>query len=83
MLTTLVNEIKIMFLRAHDFPFSAYIILAKMVTPRFVEISKIIFFLRSKICVYYADHHTQLNTEFRAYAEVYIYNNRQVLFQFL
>ncbi len=83
MLTTLVNETKIMFLRAHDFPFSAYITLAKIVAPEFVETSKTISFLRLKIYAYYADHHTRLNIESRAYAKDYIYNNRQVLFQFL
>ena len=83
MLATLVNETKIMFLRARDPPFSTYITLAKMVVPGFVETSKTISFLKSKICAYYADHHTRLNTESRAYAEDYIYNNRQVLFQFL
>ncbi|CAG8753800.1 7283_t:CDS:2, partial [Funneliformis caledonium] len=53
MLATLINETKIMFLRAHDPPFSAYITLAKMVAPGFVETSKTISFLRSKICKFY------------------------------
>ncbi|CAG8749873.1 5257_t:CDS:2, partial [Funneliformis caledonium] len=37
MLATLVNKTKIMFLRVCDPPFSAYITLAKMVAPGFVE----------------------------------------------
>ncbi|CAG8772404.1 14911_t:CDS:2, partial [Funneliformis caledonium] len=79
MLAALVNETKIMFLRACDPPFSAYITLAKMVAPGFVETSKTISFLRSKICAYYVNHRTRLNTESRAYAEDYIYNNRQFI----
>ena len=76
MLTTLVNETKIMFLRARDPLFSVYIILVKMVAFGFVKTNKTIFFFRSKICAYYANHHTQLNIEFRAYAKDYIYNNK-------
>ncbi|CAG8765084.1 10530_t:CDS:2, partial [Funneliformis caledonium] len=65
MLVTLVNETKIIFLRACNPSFSTYITLAKMMVSGFVETSKTIFFLRSKICAYYANYHTQLNTESR------------------
>ncbi|CAG8774476.1 1250_t:CDS:2, partial [Funneliformis caledonium] len=75
MLTDLVNETKILFLRARDPSHSARLQLAMLVTPGFIQSSRTISFLKSKINSYYADHRTRLNTEIRAYGEDYIYNN--------
>jgi hypothetical protein len=76
MLLTLVNETKIMFLRARNPPLAACKELVKLVAPGFTETSKTISFLKSKMTAYYADHQSRLNTEARAYGEDYINNNR-------
>ena len=76
MLATLVNETKIMFLRSRNPPSAAYSILASLVAPEFIATSRTISFLKSKINAYYADHHSRLNAESRAYGEDYINNNK-------
>jgi len=76
MLAILVNEAKIMFLRARNPPPAACNMLVKLVAPGFAETSKTASFLRSKLNAYYADHRSRLNTEARAYGEDYINNNR-------
>ena len=75
MLTDLVNETKILFLRVCDPSHSAWLQLAMLVAPGFTQNSKTIKFLKSKINSYYTDHRTRLNTEIRAYGEDYIHNN--------
>jgi hypothetical protein len=75
MLSILVDETKIMFLRARDPPHSAFLNLAMLIAPGFSQKSGTIRFLKSKISIYYADHRTRLNTEVRGYSEDYIYNN--------
>ncbi|GES92545.1 hypothetical protein GLOIN_2v1881169 [Rhizophagus clarus] len=75
MLAILVNEAKIMFLRARNFPPAACSMLVKLVALGFTKTSKTTSFLKSKLNAYYADHHSRLNTEARAYAEDYINNN--------
>ncbi|CAB4475676.1 unnamed protein product [Rhizophagus irregularis] len=72
MLATLVNETKIMFLRARNPPPAAYMELAKSVAPGYTETSKTISFLKTKINAYYADHRSRLNSGARAYGEEYI-----------
>ncbi|CAB5206951.1 unnamed protein product [Rhizophagus irregularis] len=72
MLATLVNETKIMFLRARNPPPVAYMELAKSVAPGYTETSKTISFLKTKINAYYADHRSRLNSGARAYGEEYI-----------
>ena len=76
MLAILVNEAKIMFLRARNPPPAACSMLVKLVAPEFTEASKTATFLRSKLNGYYADHRSRLNTEARAYGEDYIINNK-------
>lgn len=76
MLATLVNEAKILFLRARNPSSTACNTLAKLVAPGFSESSKTVTFLKSKINAYYADHRSRLNTEARAYAEDFINNNK-------
>lgn len=76
MLAILVNEAKIMFLRARNPPQSACSMLVKLVAPGFTESSRTLSFLRSKLNSYYADHRSRLNTEARAYGEDYINNNK-------
>ena len=76
MLATLVNETKIMFLRARNPSPSACTTLVKLLAPNFTETSKTFTFLRTKMTAYYADHRSRLNTEARAYGEDYINNNR-------
>ena len=76
MLTTLVNETKIMFLRARDPSPAVCTALVKLVAPGFTETSKTISFLKTKFNAYYADHRSRLNTEARTYGEDYINNNR-------
>ncbi|CAB4430861.1 unnamed protein product [Rhizophagus irregularis] len=75
MLAILVNEAKIMFLRARNPPPAAYNTLVKLVAQGFTETSKTASFLRSKLNAYYADHQSRLNTEARAYGQDYIINN--------
>ena len=75
MLATLVNETKILFLRARNPSQSACLQLASLVAPGFIHGSETIKFLSKKINSYYADHRSRLNTEVRAYGEDYIYNN--------
>ncbi|GET00731.1 hypothetical protein GLOIN_2v1881169 [Rhizophagus clarus] len=75
MLAILVNEAKIMFLRARNPPPAACSMLVKLVAPGFAETSKTTSFLKSKLNAYYADYRSRLNTEARAYAEDYINNN--------
>jgi hypothetical protein len=75
MLATLVNETKILFLRARNPSQSACLQLASLVAPGFIHGSETIKFLNKKINSYYADHRSRLNTEVRAYGEDYIYNN--------
>ncbi|CAB4383470.1 unnamed protein product [Rhizophagus irregularis] len=75
-LAILVNEAKIMFLRARNLPPAAYNnTLVKLVAQGFTETSKTASFLRSKLNAYYADHQSCLNTEARAYGQNYIINN--------
>ena len=76
MLATLVNETKILFLRARNPSQSACLQLASLVVPEFIHGSETIKFLNKKINSYYADHRSRLNTEVRAYGEDYIYNNK-------
>ncbi|PKC53215.1 hypothetical protein RhiirA1_543268 [Rhizophagus irregularis] len=68
----MVNETKIMFLRARNPPPAAYMELAKSVAPGYTETSKTISFLKTKINAYYADHRSRLNSGARAYGEEYI-----------
>ena len=76
MLTILINETKILFLRARNPPPDAHTTLVMMVAPGFSETSKTIAFLKSKMNAYFADHRTRLNSEARLYGEDYIKNNR-------
>jgi hypothetical protein len=76
MLAILVNETKILFLRARNPPSAAYNALVNLVAPGFTETSKTITFLKGKMNGYYADHRSHLNTESRAYGEDYINNNQ-------
>jgi hypothetical protein len=76
MLSVLVNEAKILFLRSRDPPQAACNVLLKSIAPGFSETSKTISFLKSKLSSYFSDHRSRLNTEARAYAEDYIKNNR-------
>jgi hypothetical protein len=76
MLATLVNEAKIMFLRARDPPYASCIELIKLIAQGFSETSRTFSFLRSKLSAYYSDHRSRLNSESRAYGEDYINNNR-------
>jgi hypothetical protein len=75
MLAILVNETKIMFLRARDPPPAACSMLIKLMVPEFTKTNMTAKFLRSKLNAYYADHRSRLNTEARAYSEDYIINN--------
>lgn len=72
MLTILINEMKILFLRARNPPPAAYTTLVTMVAPGFSETSKTIAFLKGKMNGYFADHRTRLNSEARLYGEDYI-----------
>ncbi|CAB5363542.1 unnamed protein product [Rhizophagus irregularis] len=81
-LAILVNEAKIMFLRARNLPPAAYNnTLVKLVAQGFTETSKTASFLRSKLNAYYADHQSCLNTEARAYGQNYIINNENPIAQ--
>jgi hypothetical protein len=75
MLTILVNETKILFLRTRNPQQSVVLKLALLVAPGYNQGSGTIKFLKSKICAYYADHRSRLNTEARKYSEEYIQNN--------
>ena len=83
MLTTLVNETKILFLRACNPLQSACLQLASLVAPGFTHSGETIKFLNKKINAYYADHRSRLNTEVRAYSENYIIKMSKYLNKFL
>ena len=74
MLSVLVDETKIMFLRARDPPKLAFLRLALLVAPGFTQGSGTINFLKTKVSSYYAEHRSRLNTEARAYGEDYIHD---------
>jgi hypothetical protein len=76
MLTVLVNETKILFLRACNLLQLAFLQLILLVASEFTQGSKTISFLKSKINAYYADYYSRLNTEVRMYSENYIHNHK-------